>query len=172
MVIPSNPLTHFTAQSFGAFGYYALFAALSAMVSAVIFDIRFAITGEPVKIALAVIIFILGMVFMNSFQFFVGLWAFKFHDIGFMLHVLMGCIGFLKGEYMPLSLMPETIVKALQFLPFTHASYTPIMLLTGNIGLYDGLAGLAALSVWVFIMAAVSQFTYNKLRVKYEGVGI
>jgi len=172
MVIPSNPLTHFTAQSFGAFGYYALFAALAAAVSARIFDVRFAMTGDLMTITLAIIMFLLGMVFMNCYQFFVGLWAFKFHDIGFMLHVLMGSIAFLKGEYVPLSLMPEAIVKALRYLPFTHVSYSPIMLLTGNTGIKDGLASLAVLFIWVCIMAAVSQLTYGKLRVKYEGVGI
>jgi ABC-2 type transport system permease protein len=89
-----------------------------------------------------------------------------------MLYVLPTIVAFFRGEYVPLSLMPDLAYRAIRFIPFTHVSYTPIMLLTGRAGLREGLFGLSALAAWTVLMITVSQYTYDRLRVKYEGVGI
>ena len=172
MVIPSNPQLHFLSQTLGASGYYGLFIALAAAVSVLIFRISLIITLDPAKILLAITIFILGTVFMSSYQFFVGIWAFKFQDINFLLYTFPNIVSFFKGEFVPLSLLPDVFVFALRFFPFTHVAYTPTMLLTGMMDLSEGLIGLAVLCVWTLGMMAASQLTYKRLRTKYEGVGI
>ena len=172
MVIPSNPQLHFLSQTLGASAYYGIFAALAAAVSVLIFNIDLTIAIDPVVIPVAVALFLLGVLFMNSYQFFFGLWAFKFQDMTFAIHLLPNIISFFKGELVPLSLLPDAFVKLLRFSPFTHMVYTPAMLLIGRLDIYDGLFGVVVLAAWVFAMMAVSQFTYGKLRRKYEGVGI
>jgi len=172
MVIPSNPQFHFLSQTLGASVYYGLFAALAAVVSLLVFRINLVISTDLAQILLAVAVFLLGIVFMNSYQFFVGIWAFKYHDIRFLLFTFPTIIQFFRGEFVPLSLLPETLAYSLRYFPFTHVSYTPTMLFTGRMDLSEGLIGLAVLSVWTFGMIAVSQITYKRLRIKYEGVGI
>ena len=172
MVVPANPQFHFLSQNFGTCGYYGLFAAFAAAVCVFMFKINLAIAADLAKIILALVTFILGIIFLNSFRFFIGLWAFKYHDIGFVSYMLPVFISFFKGEYMPLSLLAEDLNAALRFFPFTHASYTPALLLMGRANLSEGLAGFGVLAVWSIVMLALNQFTYNRLRVKYEGVGI
>ncbi len=172
MVVPANPQLHFLSQTFGTCGYYAAFSLLAAMVGTVIFRIRLVVTTNPVNLLLTVAVFLVGVAFMNGYQFFLGLWAFKFQEIGFMLHVLPNIASFLKGEMVPLSLLPPVLVGGLRFLPFTHVVYTPTMLLMGEMEWSEGLVGLAVLAVWTVVMAAVGQLAYRGLRVKYEGVGI
>ena len=172
MVIPSNPQIYFISQTFGAGGYYGIFAVLATALSALAFRIKPVFSGEPANIILAVVICLLGLVFMNSFHYFLGLWAFKLQDVTFIMHVLPAVISFFKGEYVPLSLLPTGFTYALRFFPFAHVIYTPVMLLIGEIGLREGLFGLAVLAAWTLASFAAGQFTYNRLRVKYEGVGI
>lgn len=172
MVIPSNPQFHFLSQTLGASAYYGLFAALSAVVSTFVFKINLVFTTDPAQVLLAVAVFLLGIVFMNSFQFFVGIWAFKFHDIEFLLFTFPTVVQFFRGEFIPLSLLPDVLAHSLRYFPFTHISYTPTMLLTGRMDLSEGLIGFAVLSVWTVGMIAIGQSTYKRLRVKYEGVGI
>ena len=172
MVIPSNPQLHFLSQTLGASTYYGFFAALAAVACSLVFGISITFTNDPLKILLAAATFLLGAVFMNSFQFFLGIWAFKVQDAIFLTHVPSMIISFFTGELVPLSLLPGAVAGALHFFPFTHVVYTPTMLLTGGMDLLDGCAGLAALAAWAAAMALVSRATYGRLRRKYEGVGI
>ena len=172
MVIPSNPQLHFLSQTLGASAYYGIFALLAAVVSAFVFRINLIFAANPAQILLAVAVFLLGIVFMNSYQFFVGIWAFKFQDIRFLLFTFPTVVQFFRGEFVPLSLLPNALAYSLRYFPFTHITYTPTMLLTGKMDLSEGLTGLAVLSVWTFGMIIISQLTYKKLRIKYEGVGI
>jgi ABC-2 type transport system permease protein len=172
MVRPTDPQFHFLWKTLCVGAYYGLFAAVAAVVSAFVFKIDLVFTSNPVQIFLAVAMFFLGIVFMNSYQFFVGIWAFKFHDIRFLLFTFPTVVKFFKGEFVPLSLLPDVLAYNLRYFPFTHISYTPTMLLTGRIDVSEGLTGLAVLSMWTFGMIIVSQLTYKRLRIKYEGVGI
>ena len=172
MVIPSNPQLHFYSQTIGASLYYGFFAALAAIAGALTLRINLAPSFDPIRIALALVVFLFGTVFMNSFQFFLGIWAFKFQDTIFLTHVPPMIISFFTGELVPLSLLPGAMLEILRFFPFSHVVYTPTMLLTGGMDASDGLIGLAVLAAWSAGMAAVSHLTYGKLRKKYEGVGI
>ena len=172
MVIPSDPQLHFLSQTAGASAYYGLFAALAAVAGVLAFRIDLIFTNNPFNVFLSIITFLLGTVFMNSFQFFMGLWAFKYHDTIFLTHVPEMIIAFFTGELVPLSLLPGGFASALRYFPFTHVIFTPTMLLTGGMDTREGAAGLAALAVWAAVMAAVSRLAYGRLRKKYEGVGI
>ena len=172
MVIPSNPQFHFLSQTLGVSAYYGLFAVLAAAVSALVFRVDLVFTADPSRIFLAIAIFLLGIVCMNSCQFFVGLWAFRFQDIRFLLFTFPTVVQFFRGEFVPLSLLPDAFAYVLRYLPFTHITYTPTMLLTGRMDLAEGLRGLAVLGVWTVGMMIVSQLTYNRLRIKYAGVGV
>ena len=172
MVVPSNPQVHFISQTIGASGYYGIFAVAATVLSAVAFRIAPVLTGDLFSVLLAAAICLLGFVFMYSFHFFVGLWAFKVTDVIFLTHILPDVIAFFKGEYVPLSLLPAGFAEKLRYLPFTHVIYTPVMLLMGEIEPGEAAFGFAVLAVWTLAMLVISQYTYDRLRVKYEGVGI
>ncbi|MGF7144196.1 ABC-2 type transport system permease protein [Anaerotaenia torta] len=172
MVIPSNPLYYFMAQNFGAVGYYAIFSGIAAMLSLAVFRITPGITSEWPVILCAMAMIPLGLIFMVVYQFFIGILAFKFQDTGFFLHIQGALLSFATGTIVPLSLLPDPVFWALRFLPFTYVSYTPTMLLTGKMGLQEGVAGLTAIMIWVAVMVLLVHITYRRLRIKYDGVGI
>ena len=171
MVIPANPQAHFLAQTFGAVAYYALFALPVAIFSGIIFGAGGNI-GQAVNIALGLVMMPLGMVLMVTYHYFIGLMAFKFQDVGFFRHFQGMLVQFAQGGIIPLSLLPVMALNALQLLPFPHVVYTPTMLLMGKMELQEGLLSLYVLAAWTLAMLVIVNFTYNKLRNKYDGVGI
>jgi ABC-2 type transport system permease protein len=114
---------------------------------------------------------ILGLTFLTSYHYFIGLLTFKFQDVGFFLHVQGNLIAFLTGTLIPLSLLPSAVTGILRFFPFYYVTYMPAMILTGNSGA-GGMEGLIILGLWTAGMLLVSRISYQRLRVRYDGVGI
>jgi len=172
MVIPTNTQMHFIAQNMGTSAFYAVFASLVAGVCAILFNVRLLFTADFAAIICALIIIPLGLIFMICFHFFIGTLTFKFQDIDFFLRVQGVILEFITGGVVPLILLPESMMSAMRFVPFIHVVYTPVMLLMGRLSLEDGLTGLIVLTGWTIIMAAISQLSFKRLRIKYDGVGI
>jgi ABC-2 type transport system permease protein len=172
MVIPTNPQLTFMAQNFGAGGYYALFAVLAAVLSTALFGVQPIVNHEILSLICALMMIPLGLMFMVSYQFFIGVLTFKFQDITVFWYLQRNIIALATGTLFPLSLLPETAISTLRLLPFTYVTYMPAMLITGQLRLREGLFGFAVLAVWTTGMPCLSSITYNRLRVKYEGVGI
>ena len=172
MVRPMNPLGFFGSIIAGESAFHLGFSILAALICAAVFRISINFNGDFARIALALAIIPIGLMFMACYHFFVGILTFKFLEIGFFMHI-QGCIiAFVTGSLVPLSLLPGSVLAALRFFPFTHVVYTPVMLLCGQAGAAEGLFALANLSLWTTAMLAIAQYTYRHLRVKYDGVGI
>jgi ABC-2 type transport system permease protein len=172
LVTPMNPLFFFGSMTAGESIFHLGFCMLTALVCAVLFQMNIMITADPARIILALALIIIGLAFMASYHYTIGVLAFKFLEIGFFLHVQGNIIAFATGSLVPLSLLPEPVIAVLRFLPFTHVVFTPAMLLCGLADDAEGFFSLAVISAWALIMFAVSQYTYRHLRVKYDGVGI
>lgn len=171
MVIPANPQAHFLAQTFGTAVFYALFAFPVAVFSGFIFGAGGNV-GQTLNLLLGIVMIPLGMIFMVTYHYLIGLMAFKFQDVGFFRHFQGMLVQFAQGGLLPLSLLPVMALKILQLLPFSHVVYTPVMLLIGRMDLREGLFSLCVMVVWTSIILVVVNLTYNRLRNKYDGVGI
>lgn len=172
MVTPINPFGFFGYMIAGESAFHLAFSFIAAAVCTLLFQINIIITPDITRLLIASGIVLLGLIFMAGYHYLIGILAFKFVDIGFFLHVQGSIIAFATGALVPLSLLPNTVVNMLRFLPFTHVVFTPAMLLTGQISVSEGLFGLIVLLAWVAVIVYIGQTTYRKLRVRYEGVGI
>jgi len=172
MVIPSSPQLHFMAQNFGAAGYYAIFAVMATAISGLLFGVNLSLSPDIGALLCALAMVPLGLVFMVGYQFFFGVLAFKFQDIGFFWHLQGSIFALITGTIFPLSLLPGGVLAVLKFLPFTYVTYAPAMLITGQMGVHEGLWGLLILAIWTAGMMLTGRATYHRLRVKFDGVGI
>ena len=172
MVTPMNPLGFFGAMTLGESAFHLGFSVLAAMLCTLFFRVNLTITHNMAQISLAVIMILLGLVFMTCYQFLIGILTFKFQEIGFFLHIQWNIIAFATGSLVPLSLLPDTMLAVLRMLPFTHVVYTPVMLLSGQASIAEGLFGLGLIAVWTMAMYFAAERAYTFLRVKYDGVGI
>ena len=172
MVTPMNPLFFFSSMTAGESVFHLGFSFLAAVICAVIFRMNIIITPDTVNIILALVMIFIGLAFMSCYHYTIGVLTFKFIDIDFFMYIQGSIIAFVTGALVPLSLLPDSVLFVLRFLPFTHVIYTPAMLLCGQVSACEGLFGLALISIWTLIMFVIAQYAYNSLRVKYDGVGI
>ncbi|MBC7958458.1 MAG: ABC-2 family transporter protein [Vallitaleaceae bacterium] len=171
MVLPVKIIRHFGAQTVGTTSFYMLFNILAAVVWVFIFKIQFAITSNVGTILSAILIVILGLVFMVQLSFFLGILTFKFQDIWIFLMIKGTFVAFITGTMIPLVLLPQGIVSVMRFFPFYYVTYLPSMLFVGRNQNEIGV-GFITLFIWVLIFIPINQLTYNRLRIKYDGVGI
>lgn len=171
MVIPVNVQGYFVAQTAGASLFYLIFHLMAALVWIFIFGINFTFTTDPWLILSAILMTILGLIFMMQLNYFLGLLTLKFQDIYLFLMIKSNIIAFIAGTLVPLALLPEFMLQIMSFFPFYYLSYLPSMLLIGrNVG--EAGPGMLILLIWVLLFLQINKFTYERLRVRYDGVGI
>ena len=172
MVTPINPLFFFGSMTTGETAFHIGFSFLTAVLCAILFGINIIFTQDIAAILLAILLIFFGLAFMACYHYTIGILTFKYPEIGFFMHIQGSIIAFATGFYVPLSLLPDNVLNIIRFLPFPHVVFTPTMLLCGQTDIAEGLFSLAMIAVWTLIMFAISQYTYKRLRVKYDGVGI
>jgi ABC-2 type transport system permease protein len=171
MVIPANTQGYFIAQTFGAMVFYTLFIFAATIVWIFVFGIKLTITSSILLILSSVVMVILGLLFMIQLNYFLGILAFKFQDIGLFLMIKGNIVAFITGTLVPLVLLPSGIVSVMRFFPFYYVTYLPSMLLIGK-NESEALIGIVVLAAWLLFFTILNKLAYNKLRIIFDGVGI
>lgn len=171
MVTPMNPQGFFGSMIAGESAFHLFFSFLALILCALLFRVNLVLTGDPVQIFCAIVMIVTGLLFMVSFNYFLGILTFKFQNVDGFLHVKGNLIAFATGTLIPLSLLPDGVVNAMRFLPFYYVTYQPAMILIGKGGSDIG-TGMIVLACWTAAFIFIGNRSYNHLRVKYDGVGI
>jgi ABC-2 type transport system permease protein len=171
MVTPMNPFGFFSFMVAGESAFHLGFSCIAALVCAAVFRIRILLTAAVAQITAAVAMILLGLLFMMCFHYLLGILTFRFLSIRALTFIAGHLISFATGALVPLALLPDGMLNAMRLLPFYYVTYLPSMLLTGRGG-GEAPAGLAILACWTAGFLALNFFSYNRLRIRYEGVGI
>lgn len=171
MVIPVNIQGYFVAQSIGSSVFYLLFNFIAAIVWIFIFRIKFAFTINPLFIMASVTMVMMGLFFMIQLNYFLGLLTLIFQDIYLFLMIKNNILLFVTGSMLPLTLLPQIVVTVMRYLPFYYVTYLPSMLFIGR-NQEEIIYGLLLLPAWILVFVVINKYTYNRLRVRYDGVGI
>lgn len=171
MILPINIERQFLWQTLGSAAVYFVFNLLAMALWVLGFGLEMTFASDPFVLLCAVLMVVLGLVFMAQFSFFLGLWAFKFQDVGSLLMIKRNIADFVTGAIVPLVLMPPAIVGAMRFLPFYYVTYLPTMLIIGR-SAGEAVPGLVVITLWVFVFYVMNRVVYKHLRLKNDGVGI
>ena len=171
MVIPVSVSGYFGSQTFGASAFYLSFNLLSAVIWILAFRVKLLVTADPYLICMAILICALGLIFMIQLNFLLGILTFKFHDIWLFLMIKYSILSFATGTMLPLSLLPQGMVALMRYLPFYYVTYLPSMLLIGRAG-GEAATGFWVMLAWVAVFIPINLWTYRRLRIRYDGVGI
>ncbi len=171
MIMPVNPIGYFGFSVAGESLFHFGFSLIAAFACTFLFKINIVLNTNIVQILVVVFMIFLGLLFMVSFHCFLGMLAFKFISINSFLFAANSIISFMTGALVPLALLPDWIKNIMRLFPFYYVTYAPAMLLSGQ---YDenAISGIIIIAIWTAALLILSQFTYNKLRVQYDGVGI
>lgn len=171
MVIPVQIQKYFMAMELGVVLFYAAFDFIAAVIWIFVFRIHFVFAEEIRLVVCAVIMAMLGMIFMVQLNYFLGLLTLKYQGIGTFLMVKNHLEALVTGSIVPLMLFPEIIVKLMQVLPFYYVTYLPAMLLIGMCG-EEAMTGIMVIACWCLIMQLLIRAVGQKYFRKYDGVGI
>ena len=171
LIIPVGIEKYFMAMELGIVLFYVVFDFIAAMVWVFIFRIQFVFATDNGVIVCAVVMAVLGMVFMVQLHYFLGLLTLKYQGIGTFLMIKNNLMALVTGTIIPLALFPEGIVKMMRLLPFYYVIYLPAMLLSGKCE-EEAWTGLAAIVCWCLVMQFIIHGTWKKYLRKYDGVGI
>lgn len=171
MVLPVRPEGYFMASTAGSLAIYLALNLVFICVWVLILGIPLAFTPDPGIIACAVLMEILALVFTVQLDFFLGLMAMRFQDVGSFLMIKQNLVAFATGVIVPLALLPEGLQAVMRYLPFYYSTYLPSMLLIGRNTAEIG-QGFIVLAAWMLAFAIINPRWYDHLRKKYDGVGI
>lgn len=171
MVIPVGIQKYFMAMELGVVLFYMGFDFAAAAVWIFIFQIDFVFAADMLNIVCAILMAVLGMVFMVQLNFFLGLLTLKFQGIGTFLMIKNNLVALVTGGIVPLALFPEGVVRFMRLLPFYYVTYLPSMLFTGMCR-EEAVWGIAAIGGWCLGMQALIRLVWEKYLRRYDGVGI
>ncbi len=168
---PLSILCYFSFDSLAKTVFNLLINIPAVFVWFLIFHKYIEIYWKFENIICAILICLLGILFMILFNYFIGILCFQFIDISAANMIKNTVVEFLIGSLVPLILLPETLRGIMQWFPFYYISYIPSMLFIGK-GQEEIVKSFIVLGTWLIIMFVVDHITYKKLQLKYEGVGI
>lgn len=171
IVKPMSIFGYFTAQTAGVSAFLLSFNLLAALAWALLFRVDFAMTGDMEVILSALVLILLGLLFMMQMNYYIGILAFQFLDTGVFSMIKDNVVQFATGSLLPLVLLPAGIVDAMRLLPFYYVSYLPSMLLIGR-SKNEAITGMIVLVIWNAAFGLLNAATYKRLKTKYDGVGI
>lgn len=171
MVIPVGIQKYFMAMELGVVLFYLLFDFIAAVIWIFVFHIEFVFTNNLLTFVCAVLMAMLGMLFMVQLNYFLGLLTLKYQGINTFLMIKNNLISLVTGSIVPLALFPAAVIKIMRLLPFYYVTYLPSMLLTGMCQ-EEAPAGVFVIAAWCLLMQLLIQVTWNKYIRKYDGVGI
>lgn len=171
MILPVGIQGYFTAMEAGVVLFYLGFDLAAALVWAFIFQIEFVLTADVMIWLCAVLLILLGLLFMVQLNYYLGLLTLKYQGIETFLMIKRHFVELVTGSIVPLALFPEAVIKLMKLLPFYYVTYLPSMLLTGRLA-GEALPGVGIMAGWCLILQAVIHLTWEKYSRKYDGAGI
>lgn len=171
MVIPVGIERYFMEMELGVVLFYIVFDFIAAAIWIFIFRIQFVFATDGKIIVCAVMITILGMLFMAQLNYFLGLLTLKYQGISTFLRIKNNFVAFVTGSIVPLALFPEAFISLMRILPFYYVTYLPAMLFTGMCQ-EEAVRGIVVISGWCLVMQIFIHVTWKKYFRKYDGVGI
>lgn len=171
MVLPMSTEGYFISMEVGVVLFYLAFDFLAAVVWIFLFRIHFVFTTNLLILACAVLMVLLGLLFMVQLNYYLGILTIKYQEISTFLMIKNNLVALVTGTIVPLALFPDGMVRLMRCLPFYYVTYLPSMLITGRCK-EEALSGILILAGWCLCLQLVIVFTWKNYRAKYDGVGI
>lgn len=171
MAVPMDTEKYFLAMEAGSILPHMVLDIGAIFLISFGFGIEIEVTSDTAILLCALAIVLLGLLFMAQLSYFLGILTFRFEEISTFMMIKQNIMALITGSIIPLALLPETVVRCMQFLPFYYTAYLPSMLLIGKNG-EEAVSGVFIMIGWNLGIWILSRTVYEKYRVKYDGAGI
>lgn len=171
VVKPVHSMTHYIALVLSKFSYVFTFNVTATIVWAVVFSEYFILPQNLGSCMTAILIFMLGMIFLTLLNYFFTILTFWVLEVTAFFMIKDYFIEFSSGAFLPLALLPSSVLAVLKVTPFYYVYYYPISLyLNPNFG--GETTAFLTLSSWIVILFVANELLYKIAIKSYDGVGI
>lgn len=147
------------------------FAIIISLIFILIFGRFFQITTDPRILFLTVLVFILAYILSYSYKIAIGLLAFWLTDANGLFQFMEIITLIFAGYVIPISLMPELLLKIVYASPFPYIIYYPVIILQGNLSTVDIIFVICKQIAWIFLMVLLYKLLWKKGIKVFTGMG-
>lgn len=152
--------------------WISLIISLPVIILALIFLKDFIIFPSSTFYIIAFLIsLLLSMATFILIGIILGLVSFWTLEIGGLYYFCYNIMGFLGGLYLPLSLFPEKLARALNFLPFYYLYYFPANIYLNQISFNKLIVGFGISSLWLILLLFFYKVIWHFGIKQYESFG-
>lgn len=171
LVQPLKPLGYFICCNYARTLFICFISGFVTLLFFLIFNKYLVFNASFSMVLTAVFINLLGLNFLMLLNYFIGILSFKFYDISAFNMIKQSIFEFITGTFIPLALFPAWIQGCMKLFPFYYIYYYPAaMIVTGDNK--EVFLAIGALIFWNALMFIVIKIIYERLRRKFEGVGV
>lgn len=120
-----------------------------------------AINFKLLNISLFFLSIFLSSIIVFLLDFMVGLSAFFVNYIWGFLLMKEVILRFVSGQLFPLSFLPNKLQNLLSYLPFSHITYSPIMILFNKMNVFDSFKTILIQIIWIIILYLLVSYQYK-----------
>lgn len=171
IVRPINPMGYYFAKSVSRSLYFLTFNILAAVFWIICFRNYFILPSSLSNLLSASFIFVLGIIFLSTFNYFLTILTFWFLNTSSFFMLKGKILEFLTGALIPLNLLPEGVVALFKYIPFYYVYYFPATVYLGKNSESISFA-IITLVIWNVVMFLLNIVLYKKAIKSYSGVGI
>lgn len=171
LIKPTNPLWSFISQSFGSSIFVFWINVVGVIFFSIVFNDYFVIPNNLINFANALMISILGILFLTLLGYWISILSFIIYEVFEINLIKNGILDFLTGTMVPIILFPKIVQDMLQYLPVYYINFFPTMLLLDRETDKIYMAYIV-LTLWNLLLFLTIKFSYARLLRRFEGVGI
>lgn len=171
IVKPMSSFFYYFFRVMSKMTYYLIFSIVSVVFWIVCFNQYFLLPSSGLNLLYAIVIFLLGLLFMYGFNYFIMILTFWFSNTSSFFQLKRKILEFMTGAIIPLSLLPDNVVQVFKILPFYYVYYFPASIYLGQNTMEIPFA-LGVLLTWNLVLFTSISFIYNKAIKSFSGVGI
>ncbi|MCA9135648.1 MAG: ABC-2 family transporter protein [Planctomycetales bacterium] len=101
----------------------------------------------------------------------IGMIGFWFLEVSSLLFVIMLFSFFLSGHMFPLTMLPESVLSVVNFLPFKYLAYFPAAIFLGKIPEEELATEMWIEAAWLTFFIVLCRFAYVRGLKRYSGFG-
>lgn len=111
-------------------------------------------------------------IILNFYLFFlVSISAFWLTEVGRFFHTIQIVIMVISGGIFPITVLGNTFVSIVKFLPFTYTIYFPISVVMGVMNSHEIFIGMLIQIIWIAVLYLLTRQLWNMGIKKYVAVG-
>ena len=148
-----------------------LLALIPVLIALPLLQDSISLPDETWRLALGIPAAFMSALIQFTIAYIFGMLTFWFLEIQSFVILSMAIEMLLGGQVFPLDLLPESLFRISQFLPYYYQMYFPAAIFTGRLNEASAIEGLMVQAFWVLALLGIAQVLWRRGLRRHTAVG-